>query len=277
MDKILQAEVFVNKDDGQLRVAHLILGYTPISHAFQAPKCVIKAHDPCLHRISIADEGFLLPEDASLPESVPLVGSSSFHPWVKEEEEKTEREEEIVKLVSSKDEFEVFNRALSPEDSSCDLGDPTHTEAEFPSADTPLAEDVGIQRKKQLSLLDLIESQPRRETHGRPSQRRHPSTSQSKLPLAPSKLPLPPPKSTLSLRTEPFDTKRKKESKGKKVMEAKKSHPTPKEEAQRVAKQQKVGPKEFETRLILCPSHTWLPVPMLNGAPLMDNASIRDF
>ena len=38
-------EVFVNEADGQLRVAHIILGYTPISFTFQAPKCVIRAKD----------------------------------------------------------------------------------------------------------------------------------------------------------------------------------------------------------------------------------------
>ena len=68
LDKILKAEVFVNEDDGQLQVAHLILGITPISRAFQAPKCVIKAHDPRLRRISVAVEGFLLPEGTPIPE-----------------------------------------------------------------------------------------------------------------------------------------------------------------------------------------------------------------
>ena len=68
LDKILKAEVFVNEDDGQLQVAHLILGITPISRAFQAPKCVIKAHDPRLCRISVAVEGFLLPEGTPITE-----------------------------------------------------------------------------------------------------------------------------------------------------------------------------------------------------------------
>ena len=66
LDKILQAEVFINKD-GQLRAAHLILGYTLISSSFQVPKCVIKAKDPRLHRISIAVHGFLLPEGDLVP------------------------------------------------------------------------------------------------------------------------------------------------------------------------------------------------------------------
>ena len=62
LDRILQAEIYVNELDGQLRAAHLILGYTPISCAFQAPRCVIRARDPRLHRISIAYEGFVVPK-----------------------------------------------------------------------------------------------------------------------------------------------------------------------------------------------------------------------
>ena len=67
LNKILQAEVFVN-EDGQLRAAHLILGYKPISSSFQAPKCIIKARDPRLQRISVAIPGFLLPEGIPVPE-----------------------------------------------------------------------------------------------------------------------------------------------------------------------------------------------------------------
>ena len=59
LDKILKAEVFVHTD-GQLRAAHLILDYIPISKSFQAPKCVIKARDPRLHWISVAAPNFLL-------------------------------------------------------------------------------------------------------------------------------------------------------------------------------------------------------------------------
>ena len=139
--------MFVNEDDNQLRVAHLIQGYTPISRAFQAPKCVIKARDPCLQKINVAVEGFLLLKGASLPEGIPLVGSFSSHPVVEEEEEKTEKEEEVIELGSSKDEFEVFNRAQSFEDPFGDLGNPNCTDADFPFSETPFKEDMGIQRK----------------------------------------------------------------------------------------------------------------------------------
>ena len=111
-DKILKAEVFVNEEDGQLRAAHLILGVTPISRDFQAPKCVIKAKDPHLRHISVAVEGFLLLEDAVIPEDVSLVCFLSSHLEVKEgEHEKSGEEEEIVDLGSSKDEFKVFDGA----------------------------------------------------------------------------------------------------------------------------------------------------------------------
>ena len=72
LDRILQSEVYVNESNGQLKAAHLILGYTPISHAFQAPRCVIRAKDPRLHRISVAYEGFVVPEGIPLPRYSPF-------------------------------------------------------------------------------------------------------------------------------------------------------------------------------------------------------------
>ena len=78
----------MNKDD-QLRAAHLILGYMPILSSFQAPKCVIKAKDPRLHRISIVVSGFLLLEGTpilesalftqSIPEGIPKVAFPFQH------------------------------------------------------------------------------------------------------------------------------------------------------------------------------------------------------
>ena len=167
MDNILKAKVFVNEDENQLREAQLILGYTQISRAFQALKCVIKAHDPHLQRICVAVEGFLLPEDASILEGIPLVGSSSFRPVVEEEDKRAKKEEEVVELGLSEDEFEVFNRAQSSKGPFGDLGDQNCTEVDFSFSESPLEEDMGIQRKQKSSLLDLIESQPGRETQGR--------------------------------------------------------------------------------------------------------------
>ena len=127
-------------------------------------------------------------------------------------------------------------------------------------------------------MLDLIESQSGRETQRRATQSKPPSPSQSKLPPAPSKLPPPPSKPALPPRTESSDPKRKRESKDKEVVEVEKSYPAIEEEAQRAAKQQKVKHKGPEKRVDPLPEpQAWLPTPMPNGAPLMDNASIRDF
>ena len=128
MDKILQAEVYINESDGQLRAAHLILRYNPISRAFQPPSCVIRARDPRLHRISVAYEGFVVPQDIPLPRYSPLTeplpvatlvaGATSSAPpspvfQVKEEEEVEREEEGFVDLTLSTDEYEVFDK-LSP-------------------------------------------------------------------------------------------------------------------------------------------------------------------
>ena len=147
------------------------------------------------------------PEDASIPEGVPLVGSSSSRLVVEEEDKRAEKEEEVAELGLSEDEFEVFNRAQSSKGPFGDLGNPNCIEADFSFSETPLEEDMGIQRKQKSSLLDLIESQPGRETQGRVAQSKPPSPSQSKLPPAPSKLLSPFSKPALPPRTEPFDPK----------------------------------------------------------------------
>ena len=157
LDRVLRAEIYVNPSDGQLKAAHLILGYTPISHAFQAPSCVIKAKDPRLRRISVAYEGFLIPQGVPLPEdtqhtealpvaSLARVVSSSPHvPQIKEEEEVDREEEGFVDLSSATDDYEVFDLFT-------------------PSPNT--SEDMGIQKKPQRSLQELLESQPGRGEAG---------------------------------------------------------------------------------------------------------------
>ena len=135
LDRILQSEVYVNESDGQLRVAHLILGYTPISRAFQAPKCVIKAKDHRLNRISVAYEGFVVPEGIPLPKNIvfpqPLpvatlsAGAPSPSP-ILQKGEKEQEERGFVDLIESVDDFEVFDQPSSPKS---------------------LPEEMGIQRK----------------------------------------------------------------------------------------------------------------------------------
>ena len=117
LDRILQSEVYVNELDGQLRATHLILGYTPISRAFQAPRCVIRAKDPRLHRISVAYEGFVVLEGIPIPryspftQSLPVATLSAGAPspspilQVEEEEEVEQEEEGFVDLTESTDNY----------------------------------------------------------------------------------------------------------------------------------------------------------------------------
>ena len=150
--------MYVNEANGQLRAAHLILGYTPISHAFQAPKCVIRAKDPQLHHISVTYEGFMVPEGIPLPTITPFtqpllvatlsagVPSPSLILQEGEEEEEEQKDEGFMDLSESADEFEVFNQLSSPKN---------------------LPDEMGIQRKPQKSLQELLESQLGRGESGK--------------------------------------------------------------------------------------------------------------
>ncbi|KAL0013021.1 hypothetical protein SO802_000090 [Lithocarpus litseifolius] len=175
-NKILKAEVFVHSY-GQLRVAHIILGYTPISKSFQVPKCVIKAKDLHLHRISVAAPGFLttgaIPEGIlttdpilegilttdPILEGIPKVAlplqyttgeTTSSHPAAKEEEEEErkeeekEKEEEVFKVSDSEDEFAIFNLLRSLE---AQIGDFSHfplVQLSSTQEDTIVLEEMGI-------------------------------------------------------------------------------------------------------------------------------------
>ena len=67
-----------------------------------------KAKDPRLHRVSVAYEGFMVPEGIPIPEGTPLtqplfvatpsVGAFSSQPVLQEEEEGKKEEEEEEKM-----------------------------------------------------------------------------------------------------------------------------------------------------------------------------------
>ena len=59
----------MNEGDFQVRAAHKILVYDPIQKSFAAPKYVIKAKDPRLQKITVAEHGFSLPERSSAQEA----------------------------------------------------------------------------------------------------------------------------------------------------------------------------------------------------------------
>ena len=154
--------------------------------AFQAPTCVIRARDPRLHRISVAYKGFVVPQGIPLPRYSPLTEplpvatlaagatSSPSPPFfqVEEEEEAEQEEEGFVDLTVSTDDYEVFNQPSPPQN---------------------VHEDMGLQRKPQRSLQELLESQPGRGEARNPSKPKLPpppakSPSRALQPPPPSKL-----------------------------------------------------------------------------------------
>ena len=115
-------------------------------------------------------------------------------------------------LTLATDDYEVFNQSS-------------------PSPNIP--EDMGIQRKTQRSLQELLESQPGRGEAGKPAQPKLPPPP----PKSPLRAPQPPPPS----RPEQPDPKRRREPKGKEVIETGRTRPSSKEEAHRPTKQQRIN------------------------------------
>ena len=161
LETVLKAAIFVNETDHQVRAAHKILGYNPIQKSFPALKHVIRANDPRLHRITVAEHGFLIPEGSPVPEGIPLVSPSSSH------------QEAKADLGPSEEEFGVFDQVNQFEDPSGDLGDPNSIEADLLSVGTSSQAEMGFKRKPPTGLFDLIGGQPGEDAQGK---------SQSKLP-----------------------------------------------------------------------------------------------
>ena len=243
METVLKAVVFVNEEDNQVRAARKILGYDSIQKSFTAPKHVIRANDPRLQNIIVAEHGFFISKGSLVPKGISLAGSSPSHQAAEDEGD----------LGLSEKGFGVFNQADPSENPSGDLGDPDLSEAELLSVGTSSRAEIGVKRKPPTSLFDLLEGQSGKGVQGRsqssvptpPPQPQHvqtrssPSRSQSQSPRP--KLPAPP-QYTLSPRPEPTDPKRKRSSKGKEPMDGGKSHSSREEdEAPRAQKQLKIG------------------------------------
>lgn len=58
LNYLLRSEIYVTKD-GQLRACHLVLGYRPLTRAFQTIGHAIRAGSPQLARIDVSKPKFL--------------------------------------------------------------------------------------------------------------------------------------------------------------------------------------------------------------------------
>ena len=158
LETVLQAAVFVNDEDGQVRVAHKILGYDPIQKSFTAPKHMIRANDPQLQKITVVEHGFLISEGSPIPEGISLAGSFSSLQAAEDEGD----------LGLSEEGFGVFDQTGPSEDPPGDLGDLDLSEAELLSVGTSSQAEMGLKRKPSTSLFDLIEGQSRKGAQGKP-------------------------------------------------------------------------------------------------------------
>ena len=243
LEIVLQAAIFVNDEDGQVRATHKILGYDPIQKSFADPKHVISANNPRLPKITIVENRFLISEGSPVLEGIPLAGSPPSHQAAEDEGD----------LGLSKEGFGAFDQADPSEDPSGDLGDPDLSEAELLSMETSSRAEMCLKRKPSTSLFDLIVGQPGKGAQGKPQssvptpppqpqpvQTRSSSTkSQPQSPRP--KLPAPP-QSALPSRPEPTDSKRKRSPKGKEPMDGGKSQSSQeRDEAPRAQKQLKIG------------------------------------
>ena len=76
LNYLLRSQIFVN-DDGQLRAAHLVLDYEPLSRSFQDVDNAIRANDYRYTHIDVSRPHFLAPHDLPpvdypIPQGVPL-------------------------------------------------------------------------------------------------------------------------------------------------------------------------------------------------------------
>ena len=121
----------------------------------------------------------MLLEGSSAQKGATLASSSSFHQAAEAEGVRVESEEQVTELGQFKDEFGLFDQVDLSEDPFGDLGDPSLTKVDLLGAFSHAK--MGFKRKPPTSLLDLSESQSRKDAPGK---------SQSKLPP-----PLPKPQS----------------------------------------------------------------------------------
>ena len=133
----------MNEGDLQVRAAHKILGYDPIQKSFAALKYVIKAKDPRLQKITVAEHGLFLPEGSSTQQAT------------KTKEGGAKGKEQVIELDQSEDEFGAFDQFDPSKDPSGDLCDPSLNEADLQR--TSSQANMGFKKKPSTSLLDLCE------------------------------------------------------------------------------------------------------------------------
>ncbi|XP_023905036.2 uncharacterized protein LOC112016784 [Quercus suber] len=192
-------------------------------------------------------------------------------------EENLEREGEAADFGPAEDDFDVFEQVHQFEEPSGDLGDPRLTEADLLASETSSRLKMGYKKKAQPSLLDLIEGQPGKSKPKLPPRSPKTRPAQTRSASTQSRLPPPPLQTNPPSRHEPADPKQNKD-KGKRHLEDKFGPTWEGDDTRRPSKQLRIGSTTQDKQVATSPEvQAWLPAPMLRGAPLRDDSSLRDF
>ena len=137
-------------DDGQLRAAHLILDYEPISRTFLDIDNSIRANDYHLARIDVSRLGFLAPHDLPpvnhpIPPSIPLAAQplrqvplaqavaeerAASSSSLEEEIDKFRFEEEAIVISEAEEETDEYSCVQTPALIITYVGDSSNNEEE---------------------------------------------------------------------------------------------------------------------------------------------------
>ena len=190
-------------EDRQLHAAHLVLGYQPLSRAFQDIGHAIRAGSPRLARIDVSKPKFLAHHDLK-PVILPRIQNppDNFEVAAQPEEEESSRlslEEEIDEFYFKEETPKALLIELSDPEGEQDRNSVVSVPIVIACSDDSLEEEVdNMASSKGKSLRELI------ATRGKGQSSKAPPQSQTTVPLVTPQL-----QSDLSLKVNP-DLKKKR-------------------------------------------------------------------
>ena len=286
LNYLLRSEIYAT-EDGQLRAAHLVLGYQPLSSAFQAIGHAIRAGSPRLARIDVSQDGFLAPHDLPpvvlpgvrnpyLAEQLPPVNEPGAAILVEEEAESSRLslEEEIDKFYF---EEEIQQNPLV-ELSNPEAEQDQHSAVGVPSivicSDDTSDEEAEPMAGKGKSLKELMSSRGKgQSSKGQSSKGPNPSQAKTLPPVIPQGVSDPGLKVNPDLKKKrPVDTPEE----GEVAAQPTKQQKTTRAPRSRRGNSSESRDEENLAKVRATP-RPWNPKLELDGVAIPFNASVREY
>ena len=179
LNYLLRSQIFVN-DDGQLRAAHLILDYEPISRTFLDVGNSIRANDYRLARIDVSWPGFLAPYDLPpvdhpIPQGIPFAAQplqqvplgqaiveegTASSSSLEEEIDRFQFEEEAIVILEAEEEAGEYSCVQTPAYIVTYVGDSSDEEEEMAPKTGPSLRELMKSRNKAPSSQDKNKFKP---------------------------------------------------------------------------------------------------------------------